>query len=366
MAEKTKKFSLLCPFCKEVIAFELKEKELEKRYKGGLAGILIPSHGNPAHSLEVYIDKGGLIRGAYPKIEDLKIRDDLQNYYIIDATCEITPNEGKVLGVDVLPFTISIENGPLKRYNEEIFFTEIYRNLKQDKSVKSQPVSIEDFLNAYKRAPKGKPIIVLVVSKRYSQGYNSAVMAKLSLEKEDPERAKNIHIIDSKTTGPLLKLMMNKTVKMDEQGKSLEEILDYLNWVRTKHVSYIYVDSLDALRKSERVGRVTTFFGNLFGLKPVIIENENNNGDLKAFKTVRSKDESIREITKAIKEQFKDQELVGVIFYGINIEDAKKLQKTLDASTGILHEDFTLDFIGSGVAIHLSYDILGISLFPKP
>ncbi|MBD3191241.1 MAG: DegV family EDD domain-containing protein [Candidatus Heimdallarchaeota archaeon] len=365
MPEQMKKFTVLCPFCKETISFEIHEEDLESRYSGGLAGILIPIHGNPPHKLEVYIDRDGLIRGAYPIIEEGKLKSNLQNSYFIDATSEITPQEGKAIGVTVLPFTIVIKGQPEKCYNEEIFFTEIFENLKADKKVQSKPVSIEAFQDAFTSAPKDKPIIVLLVSKRYSEGYSNAMKAREFIAKEQPERAKSIHIFNSKTVGPLLKLMIINAIAMDEEGKSLEAILDYLQWVSEKHVSYVYVDSLDALRKSERVGKVTTFFGNLLGLKPVIIENRNSNGDLKAFTTVRSKEAAMQEIVKAIKKEYEDQELIGVIFYGIIIDDAHRLKELLDTEIGLEQDNLTMDFIGTGVAIHLSYDVLGISIYPK-
>ncbi len=238
----------------------------------------------------VYIDHEGLIRGAYAQIEEIETKIDLLNHYIINAISEITPEEGQAIGTDVLPFTITIDDGSRRNYNEEMFFPEVYENLMLDKSVCSFPVTVESFLNAFRKAPEDKPIIVLVVSKRYSEGFNNAIKAKKLLAKENPDKAKNVLIVDSKTTDPLMKLMMKNAISMDEEGKSLEEIINYLNWVREKHISYIYIDSLTALRKSECVRRVTTFFGNLLGLKPVIIENMNNNGDLKAFKTVRSKE----------------------------------------------------------------------------
>jgi DegV family protein with EDD domain len=365
MTNQRKSFSLFCPFCKEVLTFQVDMQALKKHMKGGLAGIQLPPHGNPSHGLEVYIDQAGSVRGSYPIIDEITDIINLQNYYIIDATSEITPDEGKAVGVEVLPFTITIDDGPKKNYNEEIFFPEVFENLRLDKRVKSQPVSVEAYVRAFEIAPKNKPIIVLVVSKRYSEGYNSCMKAKEKIKKTQPELAKNIHIVDTKTTGPLMKLFMNEILQMDEAGASLDEILAHMMWASEKHISYIYVDSLTALRKSERVGRVTTFFGNLLGLKPVIIENENNNGDLKAFKTVRSKEAAIQEISKAIKKQFEGEELIGVIFYGIVIEDAMRMQEVLNLQMGIKLDNFTTDFIGTGVAIHLSYDLLGISLYPK-
>lgn len=365
LSDQLKKYSLLCPFCKETFSFEITSKELQKKYVSGLAKIIIDKHGSPPHTIEVFIDQDELVRGAFPKFEEIKPELSLQNHYITDSTSEILPETGKIQGIEVLPFTISIDDGPLRRYNEEIFFPEVFEHYRADRKVRSEPVSSRQFIEAFRNAPEGKPVIVLVLSKRYSEGYNNAINALQLFARENPEKAKNVHIIDTKTTGPLIKLMVTKAIEMDKNGSSIEEIIEYMNWIREKHVTYIYVDSLDALRRSERVGKVTTFFGNLLGLKPVIIENENNNGDLKPFKTVRSKRDAIKEITKAIREKFGYVELIGVLIYGIIIDDAEELQEMIRQDSTIEDNDFTIDFIGTGVAIHLSYDVLGVSLYPK-
>jgi len=365
LADNIKHYTLLCPYCKKSLSFDLHAKELEEKFSGNLASIILPSHGEPPHTVVAYIDREGLIRSVHSSFELIVPKITLQNHYITDATSEITPEEGENLGITILPFTISIDYSPYRKYNEEIFFPEVYEALLADKRVKSEPVTVDAYLEAFTKAPENKPTILLTISKRYSEGYNNAIRAKELLAKANPNKARKLHIIDTKTTGPMMKLMMNKILQMDEKGETLESILEYLEWMQEKHITYIFVDSLDALRKSERVGRVTTFFGNLFGLRPVIIENENNNGDLKAFKTVRSKADSIKEITKAIKAQFGKMELIGVVFYGIHIDDAIQLRDSLKLEDETKENDFTLDFIGTGVAIHLSYDLLGISLYPK-
>ena len=365
LSEQKKRYSLLCPHCKKNIAFELSTEELSKYYVGETAKITLASHGEPAHSVDVYIDRDELIRSASANFESVQPKLTLQNTYITDGTSVLNPQEGKALGITVIPFTLSINDGPHRKFNEELFFSEVYENLKANNKVKSRPVTTEAYLEAFRNCSPEKPTIVLTISARFSAAYANAQEAKKIFAKERPDIAKNIYIIDSQTSGPMLKLMIIKAIALDEAGQSLEEIIEYLNWIREKHVAYIYIDSLNALRKADRIGRVTTLFGNLLGLKPIIVENENGVGDLKAFKTVRSKKDAIKEIVKAIHNQFGFVELEGVIFYGINIEDAEKIREELIQDSKIEEDDFTMDFVGTGVAVNLSFDILGIALYPK-
>ncbi|TFF85198.1 hypothetical protein EU523_00260, partial [Candidatus Heimdallarchaeota archaeon] len=170
MTNNTDLRTLLCPFCNEVITFELSLEMIRKRLSGGLATIQLSSHGNPPHSLLVYIDEEGKIRGVYPKIEEIKQKVNLRFNYITDASCEISPEEGAVLGVEVLPYYVVIDGKERKAYNQDIFFAEVFELLNSDSSIGSDPVPVDAFVNAYHKLNNDKPIIVLTMSQKYSEG----------------------------------------------------------------------------------------------------------------------------------------------------------------------------------------------------
>lgn len=365
MSEKKNNRSLLCPFCKKIISFELTVEEIEKRLQGGLASIKIKSHGDPPHSLTIYIDKEGKIRGAYPEIEKVEQKVDRQFNYIIDASCEISPKEAQILGIEVLPYHVVIDRKERKAYNQEIFFADVFDLLDSNKKIGSDPVSVEAFLRAYKNFDKNKPTIVLTMSKKYSQGNNNALKAKKILAKEEPAFARNIRILNSKSVGPVLKFILKTILEMDEQGRTLEEIIGYINFVSNKHRSYVYLDTLKYLRKSNRISGPAAFFGNLLGIKPIIIENLESQGDLHSVKNVRSKEEGMHEIIALIKKQFGRQELAGIVFQGTSEEEAKQFRELLEDELAIDEKDFPIDFIGTAIGMHMGFECLGVALFPK-
>ncbi|MBD3191646.1 MAG: DegV family EDD domain-containing protein [Candidatus Heimdallarchaeota archaeon] len=365
LLEKKNQHSLLCPFCKEIITFELTTEEIEKRLQGGLAAIKLQSHGAPPHSLTIYLDKEGKIRGAYPEIEKVEQKINRQFNYIIDASCEISPKEAEVLGIEVLPYHVVINGKERKAYNEEIFFADVFNLLNSNKKIGSDPVSVEAFLRSYQKLDKNKPTIVLTMSRKYSEGNNNALKAKKMIGKEEPTFAQNIRILNSKSVGPVLKFMLKTILEMDEKGQTLEEIIEYINLVSNKHRSYVYLDTLRYLRKSNRISGPAAFFGNLLGIKPIIIENLECQGDLHSVKNVRSKEEGMNEIIALIKKQFRGQELAGIVFQGTSEEEAQQFRELLKAELAINEKDFPIDFIGTAIGMHMGFECLGVALFPK-
>jgi DegV family protein with EDD domain len=145
------------------------------------------------------------------------------------------------------------------------------------------------------------------MSQKYSEGLTNALQAKKIIAKENPSLAQKIHIMNSKTVGPILKYLIKQIIKFDTEGKKLEEIIGYINHVSNSHRSYVYLDTLKYLRKSNRINRVTAFFGSLLGIKPIIVENLKNQGDLNSIKNVRNKDAGRKEIINLIKQHFDGQ-----------------------------------------------------------
>jgi DegV family protein with EDD domain len=364
MTGKEKQFSLLCPFCKDVISFSVSEDEIEKKYKGGLAEFTLDAHGMPKHSLSVYIDKNGMIRGAYPNIEQVIKREDLQCSYVIDATCELTPKEGQYLGIDVLPFFVVAEGEKEKAYGQEIFFPEIFRKIKNGKVVHSEPVPVKAFYDSFDKLPRDKPVLAILTGSNYSKDLENAVSAMKIIRKKEPEFAKKIHIIDSQVAGPLLKKMILDSIEMDREGKSYQEIIAFNNKISKSHRSLIFVETLEYIRRSNRIGKVAGFFGNLLGLKPILIENEDGKGEIGSYKNVRNKTIAYEEMVKAAKKEFGDNKLAGVFFHGVSIDDAIKLRELFVEHLGINKDDFAMEFVGTGIGMHLGFEMMGLSLYP--
>lgn len=112
--------------------------------------------------------------------------------------------------------------------------------------------------------------------------------------------------------------------------KELREMYDieYVNQFCTVH-------SLDALKRAGRVKATSAFFGNLLGVKPIIISNKDGNNE--PIKKVKGRYQSMNEIVKLMAENIVAPEKQTVyICHGDSGEDAKELEKMVkDVLPGI-------------------------------
>ena len=98
-----------------------------------------------------------------------------------------------------------------------------------------------------------------------------------------------------------------EAAKMANEGATATEIEKHILSVRKKVNQYVTVHSLDALKRAGRVKGSAAFFGNLMGVKPIIIADAN--GDQAAYKKVKGRQKSFEEIVAMLKASIIDPDL---------------------------------------------------------
>ncbi len=194
--------------------------------------------------------------------------------FITDSASDIPKKYQEELDIEVLPIPITIEE---KGYYEGKDFTsdEFYDILKKSKKVPATShINMLQFGEKYKEIYQAgyDEIIHVTISSTGSSMFEAAKMARKMLYQEDESlRSKvRIHIIDSKTYSYGYGFAVVNGAKMARQGKSVNQILDYLDDYFDKLEIYFSVYSLDFAKKSGRIGVAASFVGEMLGLRPVI------------------------------------------------------------------------------------------------
>ena len=148
---------------------------------------------------------------------------------VTDSSCDIW----ELNGVDfaVAPMTISTDN---KHYvdNQELDVRLMSEDLAKYKGVSHTACpSVGSWLDCYEGSDK---VFVVTLTGAMSGTYNSAMTAK-GIYEEENENVK-IHVFDSLSTGPEMRLLIEKLKEMIEEDLTFEEIVekgqDYLNHTR--------------------------------------------------------------------------------------------------------------------------------------
>ncbi len=115
-----------------------------------------------------------------------------------------------------------------------------------------------DWLTAFGDAPY---IFCITITSNLSGSYNSANIAKQTYEEAYPDR--KVFVIDSLSTGPEMKLIIEKLQEQIDAGHTFEEICDAVTEYK-KHTGLLFM--LESLRNLANNGRVSHLVAGAAGI----------------------------------------------------------------------------------------------------
>ena len=182
---------------------------------------------------------------------------------------------------------------------------DLYNIMRDGNRITTAQVSIEEFQRIFEQYLKeGYDIVYIGCSSKQSGSVNTGyVTAKKLMEQYSDNK---IICIDSLNASIGEGMLAIEAAKMANNGASADEIEAHILSVRKKVNEYVTVHSLDALKRAGRVKGSAAFFGNLMGVKPILISDAN--GDQAAYKKVKGRQKSFEEIVSMLKESIIEPE----------------------------------------------------------
>ncbi len=131
-----------------------------------------------------------------------------------------------------------------------------------------QSVCTETFTNYLEQ---GMDILYIACSSALSASVNTARVVARELLERYPER--RIICIDSLISGLGQMHLAIEAAKLRDEGKTIDEIAEHIENIKLCVNQCGTVGSLEYLRRAGRVTASSAFFGNLLGVKPLIISD---------------------------------------------------------------------------------------------
>ena len=191
---------------------------------------------------------------------------------LVDSTCDIDEELQKEYDIEILPGHYVAPDGKeyfsypnWNDFNREEFWS----MLKKDPdSFKTSPPNVEESRLAYmKFIEQGKGVIALCLSSGLSGTYAFMEEAANIVRREHP--AAKIHVVDTLRFGPAAGLLaIHGAIKRNE-GKSFQEVVDWLEENKNCFHQTGWMDDLKYLAKKGRINHAKAFFGSLIGIKPI-------------------------------------------------------------------------------------------------
>lgn len=189
-------------------------------------------------------------------------------------------------GVSAAQLTLRFLKDGDEHENRDVRPPELYRRMRSGESAATSAVAVGGFVTLFERAlSAGEDVLYIGFSSALSGTYNGACVAARQLAARYPER--RICTLDSLSASAGLGLLVHLAVKAKREGRTLDELLVYLEGMRHRIVHLFTVDDLAYLARGGRIGRTSAAVGNLLGIKPVL--HVDASGRLVAVERVRGR-----------------------------------------------------------------------------
>ena len=228
---------------------------------------------------------------------------------------------------------------------------ELYDIMRNGERVKTTQVPAAEFERIFtKYANEGYDIVYIACSSKQSGSVHTAeVVAKQIMEKTTA----SIFCIDSLNASLGEGALAVRAAEYRDMGLSAEEVYRKTMGDRKKVNEFVTVHSLDALKRAGRIKASKAFFGNLLGVKPIIIADKN--GEQTPIKKVKGRKNSLEEIVNLLADAIIEPENQRVyIGHADTEEEALEVKKLVEEK--IHPKEIYIGYIGP---------IIGASIGPS-
>ena len=281
-------------------------------------------------------------------MSDLKI--------ICDSLADVPENLVKRYDIEVIPLTIIINDIEYKdgqNLTNEEFYSLIKECDEIPKTSQATYIQFEEIFRKYLN--QGKKILYISGSSKVTGTYQSAMITKNDLQGE-------IYIFDSLNLSYGCGAQVVTACEMNEEGKSIDEIIKKLEDIRDNILVLFAVDNLDYLKKGGRLSASKAVIGSMLSIKPILQMQDGfivNIDQARGHKKVISK--MISMVKKYIKDNIEDKR-IGIA-HGDNEIEFEKLKEAIENE---------LDFnrivetkIGPSIGSHTGDGTIGLCIWDK-
>jgi len=215
---------------------------------------------------------------------------------VADSSCDLkqfAPEDERVAFSSV-PFVIRAQEHEFID-SEDLNTEEMVNTLAQIKEAgRTSCPSPETWLEKFKQAGN---TVAVTISSNLSGSFNSACLARNMILEKDPDR--KIAVIDSKSAGPELAMIIRRLHALIDEKLSFEEIVEKLNQFADRTETIFALTSFDNLVKNGRVSRIAGFVAGKLGMCGVGVAND---GRIDVKSKVRGTQKALRVIIEDMKE----------------------------------------------------------------
>ena len=280
---------------------------------------------------------------------------------VTDSNSGITQDEGRKLGISVLPMPFYINE---VMYLEGVTLSqeEFYERLKKDEPISTSQPNPGEVCGLWDTLLKEYDEIVHIPM---SSGLSASCETAMGLARDYDGK---VQVVDNQRISVTQKQSVMDALTLVQAGKSAAEIREILEAESRESSIYITLETLKYLKKGGRITPAAAAIGTVLNLKPVL---QIQGDKLDAYSKVRGKKQAKRVMLKAIKEDFdsrfaeyaKRGEMCLEMAYTGNQEEAEEFKKEVQEM--FPDYEIQMDPLSLSVACHIGYGALAVACSKK-
>ena len=280
---------------------------------------------------------------------------------VTDSNSGITQDEGRSLGVFVLPMPFYINE---VMYLEGITLSqeEFYERLQKDETISTSQPSPGEVCGMWDNLLKEYDEIVHIPM---SSGLSASCETAMGLARDYDGK---VQVVDNQRISVTQRQSVLDALALVKAGKDAAEIREILEAEKMESSIYITLETLRYLKKGGRITPAAAAIGTVLNLKPVL---QIQGDKLDAYSKVRGKKQAKRVMLKAMKEDMdtrfaeyvKKGEMCLQMAYTGNQEEAKEFKKEVQEMFPEL--EIHMDPLSLSVACHIGHGALAVACSKK-
>lgn len=249
-----------------------------------------------------------------------------------------------------------IIDGATYKDGEGLTSKEFYDKIREGAMPTTSQVNPEQARDLFEPILKeGTDILHIAFTSGLSGTYNSCRIAAEELSEEYPDR--KVIVVDSLCAASGGGMLLYKALELKEQGKSLDEIVAWVEENKLHVCHDVTVDDLFHLHRGGRVSKTSAVLGTIIKIKPII--HVNDEGKLIVIGKERGRKKALQTLVDRMEEKSQgfDNDIV-MITHGDALEDAEYVKGLIADRFGITN--VMINPLGTVIGSHTGPGVIAL------
>ena len=254
---------------------------------------------------------------------------------VTDSCANLTDEVINKFDLSILPLTFMVDGEQHTSYKKEekSNLPMFYKMMREGKVVTTSLPNLVDSKSEFEKILQGGDDVLYIA---FSSGLSGTYTAIDLICKELASNfeGRKIYTVDTLAAAAGQGMLVWMAAEMRDEGKSIEEVRDWLEKNKLHLAHWFTVDDLHFLERGGRVSKTAAFAGTVLNIKPVL--HVDDEGHLIPMEKVRGRKKSIDALAQHMKETMVEPyEYKVLISHGDCLEDAELLANKVKEINGV-------------------------------